>query len=208
MAGEERACAARLEDDIGVRDAHAAGSPAHGSVGRFPAGGLEFGQVGQGAVELGLQVADPQDAADPAEQLDLVDGLGEKVVGARLNAALEVGRFVERGDHEDEQVFGLGIGADLLADLEARQPGHHHIEQEQVGLEFLDDLQGLFAVVGGADLAVEIAEIGLQQLDVLKVVVGDQDFGGAAEMIQFRSPPGTGRACPDRGPASRVAGRR
>ena len=36
----------------------------------------------------------------------------------------------------------------------------------------------LFAVVGGADLAIEIAEIGFQQLDILRIIVGDDDFGG------------------------------
>ena len=89
----------------------------------------------------------------------------------------------------------LGLAADLLADLETRQPRHHHVEQQQVGLEFLDDLQSFLAVGGGTDFAFEIAQVGLEQLDVLQVVVGDQDFGRSRGLIQFVFPKSPEEAC-------------
>ena len=41
-------------------------------------------QMGQGAFQLALEVADPQQTLDPGEQLELVDGLGEKIIGAGI----------------------------------------------------------------------------------------------------------------------------
>src|SRR5208337_2588918 len=57
--------------------------------GGCPAGGLELRPIGQRALKLVLEVADSQEAADPAQELDLVDGLGQEVVGPGLHAALE-----------------------------------------------------------------------------------------------------------------------
>ncbi|KAJ3049423.1 hypothetical protein HK102_012508, partial [Quaeritorhiza haematococci] len=129
-------------------------------------------------------VADPQQAADPAEQLDLVDGLGQEVVGPGLDPALEVGRLVEGGDHQDQQVLGLGVGPELAADLEAGEPRHHDVEQQEVGLELLDDLQRLLAVARRADVAIDVPQVRFQQLDVLGVVVGDHDFGAGFLFFQ------------------------
>ena len=47
-------------------------------------------------------------------------------------------------------VFGF---ANLPADLEARESGHHHIEQEEIGRELLDYLEGFLAVEGRPDLS-------------------------------------------------------
>ena len=71
---------------------------------------LELGDRSQGAFELVLQMANSQQAADPAEQLDLVHRLGQEVVRPGLELTLEIRRFVECGDHEDEQVPGRRPG--------------------------------------------------------------------------------------------------
>ncbi len=60
-----------------------------------PAVPLDLSQVRQGPVELARKVPDPQQAPNPAEELDLVDRLGQKVIGPGLDPPLEVGRFVE-----------------------------------------------------------------------------------------------------------------
>src|SRR5262249_1629541 len=49
------------------------------------------------------------------------------------------------------------------------------VQQDQVGLPGADLLQGLLAVGGDADVVVGGAEVGLEQLGALRVVVGDQD---------------------------------
>ena len=70
---------------------------------------------------------------------------------------------------------GLGVGLELLADLEAAELRHHDVEQDQVGLERGDLVERVAAVDGHGDLAVEPAQIGLQQFDVGLIVVGDQN---------------------------------
>ena len=177
----------RLAIGVGLsvaRDEEGGGVEARLSGPIVAAGRFDLGQVGQGPVELALEVADPEQAPDPAEQLDLVHRLGQEVVGPDLDAPLEVGGLVQGGDHQDQEVAGLRVGPELLADLEAGEPGHHHVEQEQVGAELGDDPQGVLAVDGRPDLAVDPAEVGLEQLDVLDVVVGDQDFRGTFGKIQ------------------------
>lgn len=144
-----------------------------------PASGLEFREVRQGPVELGLEVSDPEQTSDPAKQLDLVDRLGEEVVSPGLHPSLEVGGLVQRCDHQNQQVLRGWLRPKFPADLEPGKPRHHHVEQQEVGRIFCDDLQGLLAVVGRSNLAVEITQVGLQQLDILRVVIGDEDFWGS-----------------------------
>src|SRR5271157_4881622 len=152
--------------------------------GGCPAGGLELRQIGQRALKLVLEVADPQEAADPAQELDLVDGLGQEVVGPGLHATLEIRGFVERGDHQDQEVLGGGVGADLAAHLEARKPWHHDVQEEEVGLKLLDHAERFLTVIRRAEHAVEIAEIRFEQLHVLRVIVSDEDFRDRSGLVQ------------------------
>ncbi len=61
---------------------------------------------------------------------------------------------------------------------------HHDVEEQEVGFEFLDDAQGFLTVMGGHDLAIDAAEVRLQEFDVLGVVVGDHDFRRAFRSVQ------------------------
>ena len=74
--------------------------------------------------------------------------------------------FVERGDHQDHDLARGGIGLQLLTDLEARQLGHHHVEQDQIGLERLDLGERILAVGGMVDLAIDARQIRFEQLEV------------------------------------------
>jgi len=152
--------------------------------GGCPAGGLELRQIGQRALKLVLEVADPQEAADPAQELDLVDGLGQEVVGPGLHATLEIRGFVERGDHQDQEVLGGRVGPDLAAHLEARKPWHHDVQEEEIGLKLLDHAERLLTVIRRAEHAVEIVEIRFEQLHVLRVIVSDDDFRDRSGLVQ------------------------
>ena len=72
--------------------------------------------------------------------------------------------------------FVAGSALQHAADLEAAELGHHDVQQEQVRLELGHLLQRFVAVVGRGDFAIDLGQVGLQQLDVGLVVVGDQDF--------------------------------
>ena len=74
---------------------------------------------------------DAQQRAHPREQLGLLEGLGDEVVGSRLDRRhlllLPAGR-----DHHDRQEPGGLVGAQRPADLVAVHPGHDDVEQHEV----------------------------------------------------------------------------
>ena len=47
----------------------------------------------------------------------------------------------------------FGFARELPADLEAREARHHHVEQEEIGRELFDDLEGFLTVEGRPDLS-------------------------------------------------------
>src|SRR5262249_35691226 len=116
--------------------------------------------------------------ADAQQQFAFVDGLGDKVVGAGLDGTLDVAGVIEGGDHDDADVARGRVGAQALADLEAADLRHHDVEEDQVGLPGGDLVQRFLAVGGGADVVTAVAEVRLDQLDALRVVVGDEDARG------------------------------
>jgi hypothetical protein len=59
--------------------------------------------IAPGAQLVG-QHLEPHEALDARHQLHVVDGLGEEIVGAGLQAPHPVRRLIERGDHEDGNV--------------------------------------------------------------------------------------------------------
>jgi hypothetical protein len=154
---------------------------------------FNLGQIGEGPVELAGKVTDSQEALDPAEQFDLVDRFGQEIVSPVLNASLEVGRLIERGDHQDLDILRFRVGPEFLADLEAGEPRHHDVEQEQVGMKFFNDSERILTVDGRPDLAVDLREIGFEELDVLEIVVGDQDFRVTLGQIQANASSGIGK---------------
>jgi len=64
----------------------------------------------------------------PRDQRDVVDRLGQKVVGARLEPLHSVGRLVERRDDDHRDVLRARLGLKPPADLETVHAGHHHVE--------------------------------------------------------------------------------
>ena len=80
-----------------------------------------------------LQRLDAQQRAHAREELRLVDGLAEEVVGARLDALDPLLLRVERSDEHHRQQRGLRIGAQPPAHVVAGQARHHDVEQDQVG---------------------------------------------------------------------------
>ena len=81
---------------------------------------------------------------------ELVDPvrLGDVVVGTDLEAddGVELGRL---GGHHDDR--HRRIGPDRPADVDARQPGEHHVEQHEVGPVGCEPLERLDAVARDGD---------------------------------------------------------
>jgi len=97
------------------------------------------------------------------------------LTGLERNSSVPVADLVERGDHHDGDGAGGGVGLDLPADLEAAHAGHHHVEQDEIGLDLIELRDRLLAVGRGVDLTGQRFEVGLEQLEVLGVIVDNED---------------------------------
>jgi len=89
-------------------------------------------KLGGLGLNLVVQGLDAQQRAHPREQLGLVDGLGEKIVGTRFQTLNALLVRIERRDQDHRQCRGRGIGAQLLANLVAAHPRHHDVQEHQI----------------------------------------------------------------------------
>ncbi len=84
-------------------------------------GRLEFREIRERTIKLALEMPDAQQTANSTKQFDLVDRFCQEIIGASLDAAFEVGRLIQRGDHQDEEILGVRIGANFPTDFEIRR---------------------------------------------------------------------------------------
>ena len=128
---EQRAVGHALQ--LAVAQAHVGGQAGR-AVGQVAAVVLEaevlgLDRVGEGDDDVVRLLHAPDDLARPigaaqaGQQLDLLEGLGHEVVGARIEGRDHVrGRGV-RGEHDDGQRHRARVGAQAPADLEAVHAG-------------------------------------------------------------------------------------
>ena len=95
---------------------------------------VQLGELALLAQQLVVERLDAQQRAHAREQLVLADRLAEEVVGAGVEPLGALLGRVERGDEDDRQHRVRRIGADRAADVVAAHAGHHHVEQDEVGL--------------------------------------------------------------------------
>ena len=77
-------------------------------------------------------LAASQQGLDPHHQLLQVEGLGQVVVGAGVEAAHLVFDAAQGGEHQDRDLGGALIAAQALAKGEPIHPGQHQVQQDQV----------------------------------------------------------------------------
>ena len=102
-----------------------------------------------------------------------VKGLDHIIVGTQLQAQHLVKGLALGRQHHHRGVAHL---ADAAADLQAVQPGHHHVQQHHVRLDLAEFFQALFPIVGGGDLVALLGQVEPQQLADIGIVVHDKDL--------------------------------
>ena len=87
-------------------------------------------------VVLGLRLLlrTAEDRPDPGHQLHHAEGLGDKVIGAAVQAHHPVILRVLRGEHDHRNALGGRRGPQLLQDGKAILLRQHNIQQDQGGL--------------------------------------------------------------------------
>ncbi len=116
--------------------------------------------------------------------------LRQKVVAAGLDRLHAIGRVVERGDEDDGDACGARIALEPPADLEARGAvvaaegarRHRDVENAEVRPVRVAGVDRRRAIDRFDDAVAERAELIVQQLDVRRNVVGDENQrrGGSA----------------------------
>ena len=95
-----------------------------------------------------------------------------------------------RGDEDDRRARRSLVLADQLGGLEAVDVGHVDVEQDRRELGLEDLLQRLRARAGADQVVAEVLENGLEDEQLLRQVVDDEDAGALAivfaEVVEFR----------------------
>ena len=87
------------------------------------------------ALQLVLRLLHLQQRRRPHAQLGLVDRFGDEVVRARFDRVQPVLPGLERRHHDDGHVAARGILPDAAAHIEAIEPWHDDVEQNEIDAE-------------------------------------------------------------------------
>ena len=110
----------------------------------------KMSRVPDGAEILTVEgIGTPQHRPDTRQQFRWLEGLGQVVVRADIEAGDPVGRLAFGRQDDDRQVHGC---PNALRDLESIHSRHHHVQDHQIGQLLLNQPQPVNAVVGGEDL--------------------------------------------------------
>ncbi len=112
---------------------------------------------------------------DPRLEQHRIEGLGQVVLGAELDAAEHAVELVEGRDHDHRQVAKRGVGLDLPEHAIAVELRHHDVEQDEIDRLLGQHPQGRRAVESRDRIVAEQLQLLLEQVDVQGLIVGDQN---------------------------------
>jgi hypothetical protein len=116
-----------------------------------------------------------QQRLDPRLQFTGAERLAQVIIGTQLQADDPVGLVGTGGEHDDRHMGLARVLANPAAKAEAVLVGQHHIEDHQVARRLVQGLAKPGAIRRGAHLETRTAEVSVQQLANLLVVVDQQN---------------------------------
>jgi hypothetical protein len=140
-----------------------------------------------------------QCGVDPSAQEDRIEGLGEVILSAHLDAADDGIDLIDSRDHDHGHVLKHGIALQSLEHRDAVELGHDDVEQHHVEWLLAQDLERLLAACRGADTVPLLLEAVGQEHPVERVVVDDEDAAGRyvnAHRLGLRAVPKPFRPAP------------
>jgi len=114
----------------------------------------------RGATRVRSWLGFVEEGADVFEEDCVLERFGEEIVGAVLEGFLAGGGFVEAGEDEDGDSAAVGGTTEMGAEIKAVEAGHHEVHNEEVGLVFLEAVDGLDAVASLGDAVMLFFEDG------------------------------------------------
>ena len=136
---------------------------------------FDLTEIGHRAFQRIGEMLELEHGLDARQELEPVDRFADEIIRPRVDPAFDVAELVQSGDHDDRDILGVGIVLESPADLESTHLVLHNVQKHQVRLSGVNDLQSLNAIMSGDRLALEILQIGLDQLKVLLVIIHHQD---------------------------------
>src|ERR1700712_226496 len=108
---------------------------------------------------------------DPRRKLPRAERLDDVVVGAGLEALLDVGLLGAGGQHDDRQTVHVGVGTQGAGSVQAAHAGHHHVENHQVGLLGGAGLHGRGTIPHRYDVVPTVTQLEHDELADVCVVI-------------------------------------
>lgn len=96
----------------------------------FPSSLFHFFNVAPQALDFVGDATELKHVFNADKKFHFVDGLGQKIIGARINGSFDIAKFIEGCYHQNHYISGAGTVLDLLADFESAQFRHHDVEQD------------------------------------------------------------------------------
>ena len=118
-----------------------------------------------------------QQGADAGKEGFHREGLGDVVVGTRIQGANRILVLGPGGDHDDRQVARVRSAAELAADFQARHGRQHPVEQDQVRTGLRDAQQRFLPIGRFLDGEALLFEVVAHQGQQRRLVLHDQDRG-------------------------------
>jgi len=120
-----------------------------------------------GAAEESLNAVD--------QRFDL-EGFGDIVIRPHAEADDFIDFVGPGGEHEDGNISGPGIGAELAADFETLDDGKHEVKEDDVGNDAEGAAESFLSVLGAVDLETLVFEIVGEDLDQGAFILDDEDL--------------------------------
>src|SRR6266536_26573 len=117
-----------------------------------------------------------QHRADLREQVLGRERLGHIGIGSNRHSLRHLDVAPLGREHDDLDVLPRGILAHLLTQVVTTHARHHHVEQDQIGLEFGDGAQRVLARADNLDDVAALPHQELERSNDIGLVVGDQDL--------------------------------
>ena len=112
---------------------------------------------------------------DPGDHLLGLNRLGDVIGRAELEAGDLVGNFAQRRQEHDDRVARVGIALQRTAYFEAVELGHHHIEQDEIGMHPARNVERRAAVLRREQAITAALERAHDQPQIHRAVVDDKD---------------------------------
>jgi hypothetical protein len=147
---------------------------------------LRAGEARLAALELDPRPRRPQQVAEAPGQQAPLGRLDEEVGRAGLVGARDRGIVVEAGQHQHRQRLEARQRAQLATGLEAVEPGHDGVEDDDVGQPVGEDADRLLAArcLGDVEALVLQRDRGQQEGDL--IVVDEEDARALGEIVGGR----------------------